>query len=81
MGILELDKIGYLHRKSFSMKILSILMTLCLLTLGSTHELDDKLRSYLDSDSEYLLKFYKHRHQNPEISLMEKQTASELAAE
>lgn len=37
--------------------------------------------SFINEDMEYLIAFYKHRHQNPEISLMEENTAKELAEE
>ena len=39
------------------------------------------LKELIKSDLPYLVEFYKHRHQNPEISLQEKETAADLAAE
>ncbi|HHH49654.1 MAG TPA: amidohydrolase [Saprospiraceae bacterium] len=39
------------------------------------------LKELIKEDMPYLLDFYKHRHRTPEISLQEKQTAKELAAE
>ena len=41
----------------------------------------DEIYSYLKADIDYLLEFYKKRHQNPELSLMEKETARDLANE
>ena len=41
----------------------------------------EAVSSYLEDDIDYLLKFYKHRHQNPEISLKEKETSKDLANE
>ncbi len=41
----------------------------------------EAITQYIADDIDYLLKFYKHRHQNPEISLNEKQTSKELAVE
>jgi hippurate hydrolase len=41
----------------------------------------DEINSKIDDDLAYLVSFYKHRHQHPEISLQEKETAAELAAE
>lgn len=39
------------------------------------------LQALIAEDMPYLLEFYKDRHENPEISLMEKETAATLAAE
>lgn len=41
----------------------------------------ENVSQYLDSDMEYLVEFYKERHQNPEISLHEKNTSKALAEE
>jgi len=41
----------------------------------------DQINLIIDDDLTYLVSFYKHRHQHPEISLQEKETAAELAAE
>ena len=41
----------------------------------------DDIKSFIKDDLEYLVAFYKHRHQNPEISLEEKNTSRELAEE
>lgn len=40
-----------------------------------------ELKSIIKDDLPFLVEFYKHRHQNPEISLQEKETSAELAAE
>lgn len=40
-----------------------------------------KIESLVASDIDYLVKFYKTRHQSPEISLEEKETAKALAGE
>ncbi len=40
-----------------------------------------QMRNFIQEDSPYLMAFYKHRHQHPEVSLQEEQTAKELAAE
>jgi hippurate hydrolase len=42
---------------------------------------DQNVSNYLDADMDYLVDFYKKRHQNPEISLMEKETSKDLASE
>ena len=39
------------------------------------------IESIISEDMPYLLDFYKNRHENPEISLEEKETAATLAAE
>ncbi len=39
------------------------------------------IKSLVAEDMPFLLEFYKHRHQHPEISLEEKETSKELAAE
>ncbi len=40
-----------------------------------------KLEMIIKDDLPFLVEFYKHRHENPEISLQEKETSAELAAE
>lgn len=40
-----------------------------------------EIKSVVVEDLDYLVKFYKERHQNPEISLQEKETAAALAKE
>lgn len=62
------------------MRLLSILFPL--LFLFAFHG-DQNLRvsAYMEKDLPYLLDFYKKRHANPEISLEEKNTSKELAAE
>ncbi len=39
------------------------------------------IKSIIEDDMAYLLDFYKNRHENPEISLQEKETAATLALE
>ncbi len=53
-----------------------------LLFSGPATETDqDRIDAHLEDDIDYLVDFYKHRHMNAEISLEEKETAKELAAE
>ncbi|MEQ9403117.1 MAG: amidohydrolase [Cyclobacteriaceae bacterium] len=60
------------------------LLTFSIFILSSfTHPdpTNNQIKEYLKADMEYLLEFYKKRHMNPEISLMEKETSKDLAAE
>ena len=43
--------------------------------------LKEKLDAIIEKDYDYLNEFYKHIHQNPEISLFEKETSKKLAEE
>jgi len=62
------------------MKLLVLLISLSFTStvLSTDPPIIEKL---IDADIEYLLKFYKDRHENPEISLQEKQTSATLASE
>ena len=61
----------------YSALILFIIASLLL--TGATKS--PKIDSIISEDMPYLLDFYKTRHENPEISLEEKETAAILAAE
>lgn len=63
------------------MKYVLLFSVLFFTSFVSDIPVKEAISDYLEDDIDYLLKFYKHRHQHPEISLMEKQTASDLAAE
>jgi hippurate hydrolase len=52
-----------------------------LLFIPSQGGLVDQLQNYIKEDLNFLISFYKDLHQNPEISLQEKQTSKKLAAE
>ncbi len=58
----------------------SVFGILCLSFSAAVPE-KQKIENYLNDDIDYLLDFYKVRHQNPEISLEEKETSEALAAE
>lgn len=55
-----------------------VLFTIVLLLTSWTHP---GLEDYIESDMDYLVDFYKSIHQNPEISLQEKETSKKLADE
>lgn len=63
------------------MKYFLLLSAIVFGSFVSDKPVKEAVSDYLKADIDYLLKFYKYRHQHPEISLMEKQTASELATE
>ena len=63
------------------MKYLLFLSVILSGAVVSDTPIQEAISKYLEDDIDYLLKFYKHRHQNPEISLMEKETSKELAEE
>ncbi len=63
------------------MKYLFLISAFVLAAFANTNTSNEKIASYLAADIDYLVNFYKKRHQNPEISLMEKETAKDLAAE
>jgi amidohydrolase len=46
---------------------------------SNTDRLSKQINTYLAADIDYLVNFYKQRHQNPEISLQEKETSKALA--
>jgi hippurate hydrolase len=58
-----------------------LLALLVLVVSAFTLAPDPGINSIVKEDLPYLLDFYKTRHQNPEISLMEKETSAALAAE
>lgn len=63
------------------MKYLLFASIFVLTAFSNTSTPKEEIASYLAADMDYLVEFYKKRHQNPEISLMEKETAKDLAAE
>lgn len=63
------------------MKYLLAVSILVLASFANTTSPGEDIANYLEADMDYLISFYKKRHQNPEISLMEKETAKDLAAE
>jgi len=58
---------------------LSLFLSLSLLLISATNP--PVVETIIADDMAYLLEFYKVRHQNPEISLQEKETAAELTKE
>lgn len=61
--------------------MLSIIYPLLfLLSFNQTPPTDD-IDAFIEADIPYLVQFYKERHQHPEISLREKETAAALAKE
>jgi amidohydrolase len=48
---------------------------------SNTDRLSKQINTYLAADIDYLVNFYKQRHQNPEISLQEKETSKALTTE
>ena len=67
--------------KFTQMKVLSISLISLLLLFPLSDPPSKTVDSIIKNDLEYLLEFYKTRHQNPEISLEEKNTAIALANE
>ena len=63
------------------MRYLITALTLFITTAFISPETPRDLAPLIEEDLDYLLEFYKTRHQNPEISLNEKNTAAALAAE
>lgn len=63
------------------MKYLLIISFVILGAFSNPIHFSEKIGQYLEADMEYLLNFYKQRHQNPEISLQEKETSKALAKE
>ena len=63
------------------MKKTTVLLALCLLSVGLFATDPPSKNKLIEDDLPYLLEFYKTRHQNPEISLEEKATAAALASE
>ena len=62
------------------MRFLSLLLLLCLTFTAFATE-PPIVKQLIDEDIDFLLDFYKARHQNPEISLEEKETSATLAKE
>lgn len=63
------------------MKYLLIASLFVITAFSNTSSPKEEIANYLAVDMDYLVEFYKKRHQNPEISLMEKETAKDLASE
>ncbi len=63
------------------MKYLFLISVIILSAFSGTYTPNEKVASYLETDLNNLLAFYKERHQSPEISLMEKETSKALAGE
>lgn len=64
------------------MKFLSLLLLFSFsATLMPPEPTVKSIQKLVDDDLDYLLKFYKDRHENPEISLEEKETSALLATE
>lgn len=64
------------------MKRLLLLITVLFFGMSfTTDPIPPVLKDLIKEDIPYLLDFYKHRHQHPEISLKEKETSKDLAAE
>ncbi len=63
------------------MKILFSTIAILLATVFSSTPLEDTIKTLVKDDMSYLVDFYKTRHQHPEISLQEKETAAALAQE
>ncbi|HLF62124.1 MAG TPA: amidohydrolase [Saprospiraceae bacterium] len=61
-----------------------IFLVLCLASFSfqfSDPSLPSQITNFISDDIPFLLSFYKGRHQHPEVSLQEEQTAQKLAAE
>jgi amidohydrolase len=63
------------------MKYILIIFFVAFSAFAPIAGIPDKVDQYLAADIDNLLAFYKERHQNPEISLMEKETSKILAGE
>jgi amidohydrolase len=63
------------------MKYFLIIFLVAFSAFAPIASIPDKVDQYLAADIDNLLAFYKERHQNPEISLMEKETSKILASE
>ncbi len=59
----------------------SLLLMLAMIVGAGTPPLQQQINKLVAEDLDYLLAFYKTRHQNPAISLQEKETAATLANE
>lgn len=58
-----------------------LLLTISFLSFSNLPTSTEQIENYLEKDMDYLVSFYKERHQNPEISLEEKETSKALASE
>ncbi len=63
------------------MRLITITLTLLISTAFTADNPSIKIKKIIADDMDYLVSFYKKRHQNPEISLKEKETAKDLANE
>lgn len=63
------------------MRKLPLIALACLFLAFTIPSPGPEIKSLVNEDLEYLVGFYKERHQNPEISLQEKETAAALAQE
>lgn len=61
--------------------MISFWLLLILNVLSSHPDAQDLDQDFIQSDLEYLIDFYKERHQHPELSLKEEQTSAALAGE
>lgn len=62
-------------------KYLSLILSILLFSFTGVPSHSDSIQNHLEKDIDYLVSFYKERHQNPEISLKEKETSKALATE
>ncbi len=63
------------------MRSILLVLTVFLLASFGSPGVPEQIRTIVDEDIDYLIDFYKHRHQHPEISLEEETTSAELAGE
>jgi amidohydrolase len=63
------------------MKNTLVIFIALILSSFSGDKKNSQVKTLLEEDISYLVDFYKKRHQNPEISLEEKETSKDLAAE
>jgi len=63
------------------MKVILSLVLLLSLSIFNPNPIEEDIKSSIKSDLPYLVDFYKTRHQHPEISLHEKETAAALTKE
>lgn len=63
------------------MKYLLLATFLVLSAFSNPKNYHERIDQYLAADMDYLISFYKQRHQNPEVSLKEKETSKALAEE
>ncbi|MFK7954417.1 MAG: M20 family metallopeptidase [Ekhidna sp.] len=63
------------------MKYLLVLPFLIFSAFSNPKNATKQINDYLSADIDYLIDFYKQRHQRPEVSLKEKETSKALATE